>query len=101
MSRAERSAGKKDGDQMNLDKEILQKLILEVLAEEKPVQPDVTRTLKKMQASGIETYLKTINTRVEFEQFMKMVIKAVPTKDTDKRVVLRQIIGAKPEEEQS
>ena len=86
---------------MNLDKEMLQKLILEVLAEEKPVQPDVTRTLKKMQASGIEPYLKTINTRVEFEQFMKMVIKAVPTKDTDKRIVLRQIIGAKPEEEQS
>ena len=83
---------------MKLDKKMLQKLILEVLEEEQ-ASPDVTRTLKKMQNSGIESYLKTINTRVEFEQFMKRVIRAVPTKNADKLVVLRQIIGAKPQEE--
>tara|TARA_R110002020_G_scaffold138661_2_gene309107 strand:- start:171 stop:410 length:240 start_codon:yes stop_codon:yes gene_type:complete len=77
---------------------MLQKLILEALEEEQ-ASPDVTRTLKKMQNSGIESYLKTINTRVEFEQFMKRVIRAVPTKNADKLVVLRQIIGAKPQEE--
>ena len=83
---------------MKLDKKMLQKLILEALEEEQ-ASPDVTRTLKKMQNSGIESYLKTINTRVEFEQFMKRVIRAVPTKNADKLVVLRQIIGAKPQEE--
>ena len=83
---------------MNLNRKMLKEMILEVL-EEKQAAPDVARIVKKMQASGLEPYLILINTRPEFEQFVKQFIRALPTKDADKLVVLRQIIGAKPQEE--